>query len=151
MQKGGSTHMKLCKPRNATPKELLEIALCCSKGGPDLETVQGHLEGAAVAAFDHYTTDSPGYQGTVYAVIWPGGPELVGSFIREQTKYQAPDGTGEKTADYIVEASTPRLKPVLPGEPLDVPELVEGLEASGLSVHVIDENTDFSKLPPLKR
>jgi len=32
---------------------------------------------------------------------------------------------------------------------LDVPELVEGLEASGLNVHVIDENTDFSKLPSL--
>jgi hypothetical protein len=37
-----------------------------------------------------------------------------------------------------------------PGAPLDVPELVEGLEASGLNVQVIDENTDFSKLPPLK-
>jgi len=29
---------------------------------------------------------------------------------------------------------------------LDVPELVEGLEASGLKVEVIDEHTDFSKL-----
>jgi len=35
------------------------------------------------------------------------------------------------------------------GKELDVPELVEGLEASGLNVHVIDENTDFSKLPSL--
>ncbi len=124
--------MKQCTPRQATPKELLEIALCCSTGGPDLETVQGHLEGAAVAAFDHYTTDSPGYQGTVYAVIWPGGPELVSSFIRS------------KGAGAIVEASDNL------DLALDVPELVEGLEQSGLNVHVIDENTDFSKLPPLK-
>ena len=29
---------------------------------------------------------------------------------------------------------------------LDVPELVEGLEASGLKVEVIDEHTDFDKL-----
>lgn len=126
--------MKLCRPRNANPKELLEIALCCSKGGPDLETIRGHLEGAAVAAFDHYTTDSPGYQGTVYAVIWPGGPEIVQSFIRHP-------------GNYIIEASDTAPDP---GAPLDVPELVEGLEASGLSVHVIDEHTDFSKLPPLK-
>jgi hypothetical protein len=119
--------MPRTQPRYATPKELLEIALCCAKGGPDLETVQGHLDGAAVAAWDHYTTDSPGYQGTVYAVIWPGGPEIVQSFIRHP-------------GDYIVKADA-----------LDVPELVEGLEQSGLSVHVIDENTDFSKLPPLKR
>lgn len=133
--------MKLCKPRNATPQEVLEIALCCAKGGPDLETVRGHLEGSAVAAFDHYTTDSPGYQGTVYAVIWPGGPELVSSFIRSK-------GAG------VIEASDNAATPDdlnNPLAPLDVPELVEGLEQSGLSVHVIDENTDFSKLPPLKR
>ena len=132
--------MKLCRPRTATPKELLEIALCCAKGGPDLETVRGHLEGGAVAAWDHYTTDSPGYQGTVYAVIWPGGPELVNSFIRH------PGG-------YIVEANDDEVNtgPADPGAPLDVPELVEGLEQSGLNVHVIDEHTDFSKLPPLTK
>ncbi len=128
--------MKLCRPRTATPKELLEIALCCAKGGPDLETVRGFLEGAAVAAWDHYTTDSPGYQGTVYAVIWPGGPEIVQSFIRHP-------------GNYIIEAD--HVDPPDPGAPLDVPELVEGLEQSGLSVHVIDENTDFSKLPPLTK
>lgn len=33
--------------------------------------------------------------------------------------------------------------------PVDIPELVEGLEASGLKPIVIDENTDFSKLPSL--
>lgn len=116
-----------CWPRRPTPEELTEIAVCCAKQGPDLETVEGHLQGAAVAAFDHYTTDSPGYQGTVYAVIWPGGPEIVSSFIRSK-------GTG------VIEAS----------DTLDPAELVEGLEQSGLSVHVIDEHTDFSKLPPLK-
>ena len=125
--------MKLCRPRIATPKELLEIALCCAKGGPDLETVRGHLDGAAVAAFDNYTTDSPGYQGTVYAVIWPGGPEIVSSFIRTEA--------GDLK---IIEASDK------PPDDLNTAELVEGLEASGLSVHVIDEHTDFSKLPPLK-
>lgn len=123
-------------PRRVTEQELTEIAECCARQGPDLETIEGHLQGAAVAAFDHYTTDSPGYQGTVYAVIWPGGPEIVSSFIRSTA--------GELK---IIEASNPAPDP---GAPLDVPELVEGLEASGLSVHVIDEHTDFSKLPPLK-
>jgi hypothetical protein len=36
-----------------------------------------------------------------------------------------------------------------PSQDLDVPELVEGLEASGLNVITIDEDTDFSKLPSL--
>jgi hypothetical protein len=35
-----------------------------------------------------------------------------------------------------------------PGD-LDTGELVDGLEASGLQVFTIDENTDFSKLPSL--
>ena len=35
------------------------------------------------------------------------------------------------------------------GHKLDVPELTEGLQAAGLNVQVIDENTDFSKLPSL--
>jgi len=34
---------------------------------------------------------------------------------------------------------------------LDAQALKEGLEASGLNLQVIDENTDFSKLPPLGR
>ena len=37
-----------------------------------------------------------------------------------------------------------------PTKEVSVPELVEGLEAVGLSPIVIDEKTDFSKLPPLK-
>ena len=36
-----------------------------------------------------------------------------------------------------------------PSQDLDVPELVTGLEASGLNVITIDEDTDFSKLPSL--
>ncbi|MCK5316921.1 MAG: hypothetical protein KAJ55_03355 [Anaerolineales bacterium] len=37
-----------------------------------------------------------------------------------------------------------------PSKEVSVPELVEGLEAVGLNPIVIDEKTDFSKLPPLK-
>jgi hypothetical protein len=126
-------------PRRVTEQELTEIAKCCAIGGPDLETVEGHLQGAAVAAFDHYTTDSPGYQGTVYAVIWPGGPEIVSSFIRSTA--------GELK---IIEASDTPPEPAALETAGEISELVEGLEASGLNVHIIDEHTDFSKLPPLK-
>ncbi len=31
---------------------------------------------AAVAVFDHYMTDCPGYAGKVMVVIWSGAPEL---------------------------------------------------------------------------
>ena len=36
-----------------------------------------------------------------------------------------------------------------PSDQLDAQALKEGLEASGLNVQVIDEHTDFSKLPSL--
>jgi hypothetical protein len=126
-------------PRRVTEQELTEIAECCARQGPDLETIEGHLQGAAVAAFDHYTTDSPGYQGTVYAVIWPGGPEIVSSFIRAEA--------GDLK---IIEASDNPPEPAALETAGEISELVEGLEASGLNVHIIDEHTDFSKLPPLK-
>ena len=83
------------KPREVTAEELEELAQASARSAliewalidskhkaSEIQIQRDFLEGAAVAAWDHYTTDSPGYQGTVYAVIWPGGPELVSTFIR---------------------------------------------------------------------
>ncbi len=85
--------MERPEPRPVTPEELEQLAIATAENvclepldGPtdeDLQTQRDFLSGAAIAAWDRYTTDSPGYQGTVYAVIWPGGPELVTSYYWE--------------------------------------------------------------------
>jgi hypothetical protein len=81
-----------------------------------------------------------------------GGPQALeithqeSTFVRRLPHYECPD---------YVDPDPP--KPYRSGgetfagkdDDLDPAELVEGLEASGLKVHVIDEDTDFSKLPSL--
>src|SRR3972149_8391716 len=47
----------------------------------DLETATGHVEGAAIAVFDNYITDSPGYAGKLMMVVWPGSPDFYEVFI----------------------------------------------------------------------
>jgi len=80
------------------------------------------------------------------------------TFVRTLPRYQCPDyvdpdppkpyrSGGEIFAGKEPSDSEQREAQRL--DTLDTTELVEGLEASGLSVHVIDEDTDFSKLPSL--
>ncbi len=38
------------------------------------------VDRAAIAVFDHYTTDSPGYSGKVMVVVWPGSPGMTQTF-----------------------------------------------------------------------
>lgn len=48
----------------------------------------GLIDNSAIAVFDDYTTDSPGYQGKVMAVIWPGSPGLTETFIWHEGKIE---------------------------------------------------------------
>jgi len=59
------------KPREANDEERQAIIQAV---GPEIE--DGHLEDAAVAVFDGYSSDTPGYQGKLAVVVWPGGPYL---------------------------------------------------------------------------
>ncbi len=47
----------------------------------DKEQEQDFVEKAAIAVFDHYTTDSPGYSGKVMVVVWAGSPSQTQTFI----------------------------------------------------------------------
>ncbi len=47
----------------------------------DKEEQQGFVENAAISVFDHYTTDSPGYQGKLMVVVWGGSPTLCQVYI----------------------------------------------------------------------
>jgi len=77
------------------------------------------------------------------------------TFVRKLPRYQCPDYVDpDPPKPYRSGGETFAGKEPLDAEQrealrLDQAELVEGLEASGLKVHVIDEDTDFSKLPSL--
>jgi hypothetical protein len=74
----------MIEPRRATLEEtqLLEDYLSVEMGcwhneaDADRVNIQGLMEGAAIAVFDNYITDSPGYTGKVIMVVWPGSPNM---------------------------------------------------------------------------
>ncbi len=47
----------------------------------DKKQEQDFVENAAIAVFDHYITDSPGYSGRVMIVVWRGSPGQTQTFI----------------------------------------------------------------------
>jgi len=79
----------MIEPRKPTFQEvqLLEDYLAVEMGcwhnesDADRANIQGLIEGAAVAVFDDYITDCPGYSGKVIMVIWPGSPDMYEVFI----------------------------------------------------------------------
>lgn len=40
-------------------------------GPEDYENCEGHVNSAAIAVFDDYITNSPGYDGKIMVVVWP--------------------------------------------------------------------------------
>ena len=42
----------------------------------DREDAQRFVEDAAIAVFDHYATDGPGYAGKIMSVVWAGSPSM---------------------------------------------------------------------------
>jgi hypothetical protein len=71
------------KPTKEGKKQLAEFILRdedpemydAGKVAPERKAeVEEVIEGAAIAVFDHYITDSVGYTGKVMVVIWPVAP-----------------------------------------------------------------------------
>lgn len=72
----------MLSPRAPTPDELRIIVYCiCDEHDPEFQETKDALDQAAVAVFDGYISDGPGYAGRVATVVWPGGPELFDVFI----------------------------------------------------------------------
>ena len=66
----------------------------------DREEAQDFVENAAIAVFDDYQTDSPGYVGKVMVVVWSGGPGITEVFVwREGKIAQEEVDTGAYRAD----------------------------------------------------
>lgn len=108
-------HLDTAKnPISATVQERLLIAQCISHSNPmdeyhvpPLDECCLSLSQASIAKFENYTTDSPGYQGTVFVVIWSGGPELVSIFCYDK-EYKLYEATGELKYDFSEEVTCHR-------------------------------------------
>lgn len=66
-----------------TEEDLRGIAEAVAEQPSVADDVMRQLEGAAVAKFTNYVSDGPGYQGDVFVVVWPGGPEIVDVLTRK--------------------------------------------------------------------
>jgi len=58
--------------------ELVEYLLSHDYNNDENERVniEGFVESAAIAVFDHYITNSPGYSGKLMVVVYDGAPEM---------------------------------------------------------------------------
>lgn len=77
--------MDVRKPNAEEKEELAKLSAVNMSGDDyseeDLETTRGHVEGSAIAVFDHYITDSPGYAGKLMSVVWPASPDFYEVYI----------------------------------------------------------------------
>ena len=89
------------KVRAAEPWELEQLAVACAVDKykenhllteADVQEERDGLSQAGVSVIEEYTTDSPGYQGTVYVVVWSGGPEIVTTYIIEKGRTVRAEG-----------------------------------------------------------
>ena len=81
----------MMQPRPPTPEEqaeLLDYVVPPSVPDPSdavRDILRAHvaiaIHNAAIAVFDHYSTDGPGYVGKVLVIVWPGAPEQHELFI----------------------------------------------------------------------
>ena len=76
------------KPTEEEKKELKQIVIekDFRGNGRDNETVENSVNNAAIAVFDHYTTDS--YSGKVMVVVWPGSPGTTETYIWNKEKIE---------------------------------------------------------------
>src|SRR5262245_13367793 len=50
------------------------------------ENIEGFVESAAIAVFDHYITSSPGYSGKLMVVVYEGAPEMTETYTWAKEK-----------------------------------------------------------------
>ena len=70
------------KPRRPTDQEKDELVryFVDNEGWPEDNTNQS-VQGAYIAVFDRYTTDSPGFSGKLMSVVWSGSPTMYDVFV----------------------------------------------------------------------
>ena len=72
------------KPTDEEKEQLIQYLWMSNYVNPkeeDIAQQREFVDRTAIAVFDHYTTDSPGYSGKVMLVVWSGSPGLTQTFI----------------------------------------------------------------------
>ena len=78
--------------RPATRTELRQLAGWIHQSFPDVpERTLELLQDAAIAVFDNYITDCPGYAGKVMSVVWSGSPTFFDVFTWSDGKLRQED------------------------------------------------------------
>src|SRR5947207_8793908 len=88
--------MEVNNPRKPTKQEVEQLIACEAQEMDEKptadelaearETIAGWVADAAISVFDDYVTDSPGYNGEVLVVVWPGSPAMTSTYIWEPEK-----------------------------------------------------------------
>jgi len=78
-------NVELRKPTAEEKKDLVSY-LCneeeiANPSDMELADKEAFVEQAAIAVFDHYVTDSPGYAGKLMMVVWSGSPGVHEVFV----------------------------------------------------------------------
>jgi hypothetical protein len=60
--------------RQPTANEYASLIEIINENG---ETIQTLSKMEYVAVFDDYCTDSPGFNGTLFVIVWPASPEAI--------------------------------------------------------------------------
>jgi hypothetical protein len=74
-------------PRRPTDQEVNELFnYSVFQEGPMLDKEESdqiteNVQEAAIAVFDNYISDGPGYRGKVMMVVWPGSPSMFDVYI----------------------------------------------------------------------
>ena len=75
--------MDIYKPEQPTVTELKELAVYLAKVfGTDQDIQMDNLGSAFIAKFPGYTTDGPGFVGTVYSIVWTSSPDMFDVVIK---------------------------------------------------------------------
>ena len=69
------------KPRRPSAAEKAQLADTVRSETIVHTAAEQMVDGATIAVFEDYVSDSPGYAGKVMMVIWPAGPQLYEVFI----------------------------------------------------------------------
>ena len=69
-------------PTKEEKTELVEYLLAHDYRNDETEreNIEGFVESAAIAVFDHYITSSPGYSGKLMVVVYDGSPEMTETY-----------------------------------------------------------------------
>ena len=69
-------------PTKEEKNELVEYILThgLKSDQGERENIEGFVESASIAVFDHYITSSPGYSGKLMVVVYQGAPEMTETY-----------------------------------------------------------------------